>query len=122
MVRPRHLRLLAVVVFCIGLLGLGATRFGPRDTLPASALRLGPAGHVQVAQDSAVLPARAADELQTASQLTPWRGLLVVATLALAAVPATHGRRLAARVDRTPTLLSRRHAVSLRAPPCHRLA
>lgn len=70
------------------------------------------------AADHAVIPARVADDVRTADQAGPVRGLVAAGIVAAAAggTAAVH-RRTPTERARVRHLRARRHAISLRAPP-----
>ena len=118
MARSRHLRLWAVALWAMCLVGAG-TGYAQTSNQPAPGVAPPAAISVlQPADDPAVLPARAAEELRAATQLVPLRTLLVVGMLAaLVGLPvAVRGRPLLPEGPRR-ALLARRHAIRLRAPP-----
>jgi hypothetical protein len=116
--RSRNLRLWAVAVWALCLLAATAGRPGgsghpePHRTSPAAV------GALSAAADAAVLPPRVADELRVASSGAPLRVIVLAAVLALlVALPAVLRRTSNAGQPEEQPLRSRRHVISLRAPP-----
>ena len=118
MTQARRLRVWVLAVWCAGLLAAtGGQLADARSVLPAGAIPASVARMTR-APDAAVIPARVADEVRAASQGAPFRTLALAAVLAvLAGLPAVQHRRASSfALDHRP-LRSRRHAISLRAPP-----
>jgi hypothetical protein len=68
--------------------------------------------------DTAVLPARIADDVRAAGQAGPLRIVVLAAVLAvLVGLPAVLRRRTMAAGHDAQPLRSRRHTIALRAPP-----
>ena len=123
MFRPRLLRLCAVALWAVCLAGIGAGQRTDARTPAAAHAPLAGVSALQPTADSAVLPARAFEELRAATQPAPLRILLVLGVLAGLAGLLTNLLRRSLHADRgRRPLLARRHSISLRAPPSLRLA
>ena len=123
MARSRYLRLWAVALWAMCLVGAGAGHAMGDGEAAAGGAPLSAISVLQPADDPAVLPARAAEELRSATQLGPLRTLLVVGMLAaLVGLSASPWRRSLRPEGCRPALLARRHAIRLRAPPRLQLA
>jgi hypothetical protein len=115
--RSRNLRTWALALWGISLLAAaGAQVAGTRERGGSA----GPPAAVGAMsrQEAAVLPARIADELRAAGSAAPLRPLTLAAVVALAVgLPTLLRRQPVAAAGGHRTLRSRRHAITLRAPP-----
>ena len=123
MARSPSLRLWAVALWAMCLVGAGAGHTSGGAQVGAGGDPLAAISVLQPAADPAVLPARAAEELRTAAQLVPLRTLLVVGLLAAIVGLFAAVRQGSLRPEGCRrALLARRHAIRLRAPPRLRFA
>jgi hypothetical protein len=115
---PRSLRLWTVALWAVCLLaatgGLvdAGRQAGSATATPAAV------GVLSATADSAILPARIADEVRVAAQSAPTRLLVLGAVLAvLVGLPAAARRRASAAAALYRPLRARRCTIALRAPP-----
>jgi hypothetical protein len=116
--RTRKLRVSALLLW--GVCVLTATTAHLADPGEEAAPRMVPAAVGVLAQtaDSAVLPARIADDVRAAGQAAPLRILVLAAVLAvLVGLPAVLRRRTTSAGHDAQPLRCRRHTIALRAPP-----
>lgn len=123
MARSHHLRLWAVALWAMCLVGAGTGYARGGEQPAAESAPLAAVSILQPAGDPAILPARAAEELRSAAQLVPLRTLLVVGMLAaLVGLSAAVRRRSLRPEGCGRAILARRHTIRLRAPPRVRFA
>ena len=123
MARSPHLRLWAVALWAMCLVGAGAGHAYGGDQPASGETPFAAISVLHPSADPAVLPARAAEELRTATQLVPLRTLLVGGMLAaLVGLLAAVWQRSLRPEGGGRAPLARRHAIRLRAPPRPRFA